>query len=163
MKYLTTSLSLICLIGAAGTGLAQERGSILLQNVAEKEELFIDNSGVERARLVPVATALPGDEITYTITFTNVGAEPVERVVITNPVPKYMSYVDRSAVGAGSTITFSVDGGVSYASPQELFVADGEGNQRPAQAEDYTHIRWQLLNNAEPGSKGFARFSAVLH
>ena len=162
MKHLTTSLSLICLIGAAGTGLAQEQGSIRLQNVAEKQELFIDSSGVERTRLVPVATALPGDEIIYTITFTNIGTEAAEHVVITNPVPEHMRYVDRSAIGAGSDISFSVDGGNSYGSPQELFVADGEGKQRPAQAEDYTHIRWQLLNDAEPSSKGFARFSAVL-
>ncbi len=162
MRYLTASLSLICLIGAAGKGLAQEQGSILLQNVAEKQELFIDNSGVERTRFVPVATALPGDEIMYTITFTNIGPEAAGNIVITNPVPEHMSYVDRSAAGAGSDISFSVDGGNSYGSPQELFVADGEGNQRPAQAEDYTHIRWQLLSDAQPGSTGSAQFSAVL-
>jgi uncharacterized repeat protein (TIGR01451 family) len=162
MKHLTTSLSLICLIGAAGTGLAQEQGSILLQNVAEKQELFIDSSGVERSRLVPVSTALPGDEIIYTITFTNIGATAAENVVITNPVPEHTRYVDRSAVGARTDISFSVDGGNFYGSPQELVVADGEGKQRPAQAEDYTHIRWQLLSDAEPGSTGFARFSAVL-
>ncbi len=162
MKTLTASLSLICLLGAAGAGLAQEQGSILLQNVAEKQELFIDSSGVVRTRFVSVATALPGDEIMYTITFTNIGPEAAENIVITNPVPEHMSYVDRSAAGDGSDISFSVDGGNSYASPQELFVADGEGDQRPAQAEDYTHIRWRLLSDAEPGSTGSAQFSAVL-
>ncbi len=162
MKHLTTSLSLICLIGAAGTCLAQEQGSILLQNVAEKQELFIDSSGVERSRLVPVATALPGEEIIFTITFTNIGTEAAEHVVITNPVPEHMRYVDRSAIGAGSDISFSVDGGNSFGSPRELFVADVEGKQRPAEAEDYTHIRWELLSDAEPGAEGFTRFSAVL-
>jgi len=130
--------------------------------VAEKAETFVDDSGVSRTRFVPVATALPGEEIVYTITFSNVGAASAENVIITNPVPEHTRYLDRSATGAGTEISYSVDGGESYGSTQELFVRDNSGNQRPAEAQDYTHIRWALLADAVPGTEGFVRFTAVL-
>ncbi len=162
MKYIIASLSLACLLLIGGTASAQEAGSILLQNSVEVEELYTDDSGVQRVRRVPVSKVVPGDKVIYTITFTNVGEEPAQDVTITNPVPAHMHYVDRSAFGPGTDISFSVDGGNTYGSPQELFVTSSEGEQRSAAAEDYTHIRWVLRNEARPGSKGSTSFKAVL-
>ena len=124
--------------------------------------LFIDESGQEATRLVPVSTVVPGDEVIYTISFTNISEEPAENVTITNAVPEHMAYVGDTAFGPGTEVSFSVDGGFSYGSPGELTVTDDDGEERPANASDYTHIRWVMRSNLEPGSKGFARFRAQL-
>ena len=142
--------------------MAQQKGNIRVQTVAEKEQSVIDDSGQEATRLVPVSTVVPGDEVIYTISFTNISDEPAERVTITNAVPEHMAYVSDTAFGPGTEVSYSVDGGFSYGSPDELTVKDDLGDERPANASNYTHIRWVMRNNLEPGSKGFARFRAQL-
>ncbi len=144
------------------TAMAQEKGNIRVQTIAEKEQPVIDESGQEATRLVPVSTVVPGDEIIYTISFTNISDDPAENVTITNAVPQHMAYVGDTAFGPGTEVAYSVDGGMSYGSPSELTVKDEDGDERPANASDYTHIRWVMRNNLEPGSKGFARFRAQL-
>jgi len=153
-------LFLLSLIGTAV--MAQEKGNISVQTVAGKEQSVTDESGQEATRLVPASTVVPGDEVIYTISFTNISDEPAEHVTITNAVPQHMAYVGETAFGPGTVVTYSVDGGISYGSPDELMVKDEEGDERPANASDYTHIRWVMRNNLEPGSKGFARFRAQL-
>jgi len=156
----TIFLFLLSLIGTAV--MAQEKGNIRVQTIAEKEQSVTDESGQEATRLVPVSTVVPGDEVIYTISFTNISGEPAENVTITNAVPQHMAYVGETAFGPGTEVTYSVDGGISYGSPDELTVKNDEGDERPANASDYTHIRWVMRNNLEPGSKGFARFRAQL-
>lgn len=162
MKRLINGMTVVWLIGIASHALAQEQGSIRVQTVAEQEEVLVDESGNRTTRLVPVSKVVPGDEVIYTITFTNIGDEAAQNVSVTNPVPAHMRYVDGSAFGAGTDITFSVDGGNSYGSADELVVVGSDGSQRPATAEDYTHIRWVMRNEAKPGASGFTRFRAVL-
>ena len=161
MKSIIASLSLACLLLIGGTASAQEAGSILLQNSAEMEELYTDDSGVQRVRRVPVSKVVPGDEVIYTITFTNTSDEVAENIVITNPLAAELTYVEGSAFGPGTTIEFSVDGGVSYAAASELTVSE-DGEVRPARPEDFTHIRWVMHADLQAGAQGLARFRARL-
>ena len=48
--------------------------------------------------------ALEGDELRYTVTFTNHTEDAVapNSIVITNPIPESTEYVEGSAFGAGS-------------------------------------------------------------
>ena len=55
--------------------------------------------------------------------------------------------------GADTVITFSVDGGKSYGKAAELTVRDASGKSRAAQAEDYTHVRWTLQVELQPGQQ----------
>ena len=151
-----------CLSFVLGSAVAQDKGNIWVQTVAEKEEVVTDELGKEVTKLVPVSTVVPGDEVIYTISFTNVGAEPAEKVTITNAVPQHMAYVGDTAFGPGTEVTYSVDGGRNYGFPDRLTAKDEAGDDRPATASDYTHIRWVMRNNLEPGAKGFARFRAQL-
>jgi uncharacterized repeat protein (TIGR01451 family) len=50
-------------------------------------------------------SAAPGDTITYTIIYHNIGTAPAADIVITNPIPANMLYVENSARGEGSDIT----------------------------------------------------------
>jgi len=141
---------------------AGQRGALRLQTVVEKVLEVEDAEGRVRTELVPVEVAVPGDEVVYTVRYTNVGEAPAEHVLITNPIPPQMRYKADSAFGPGTDIVYSTDGGLSYASAAELHVVGSDGRERLASADDYTHIRWLLTTPVDPGAQGFARFRAIV-
>jgi uncharacterized repeat protein (TIGR01451 family) len=146
---------------ASGTAVAQNaaRGCIELKTVGEVEQTYVDSAGKEAKRLVPAAKVVPGDEVVWTITANNVCATPAADVAITNPVPAHMSYVGDSAFGPGSKIEFSLDG-QAFGAPGALSVAAADGTRRPAQAEDYTHVRWVLERAIGPSETLVVRYRA---
>ncbi len=160
---ITTSkgLWLTGLLILGSVAVAQET-TIQLEHKAEQWESVIDDNGVEQTRLTEAARVLPGAAVLFTVTYTNTGDEPAENVTVTNPVPDHMVYVDASASGDNSTITFSVDGGASFAAAQDLLVADPLGVQRSAIAKDYTHVRWVVDSDIASGTSGTVQFTAVV-
>jgi len=106
----------------------------------------------------PADKVPPGGIVIMVNAFTNLGKTPKEKLVITNPVPKDTEYVAGSAEGIDSTVVFSVDGGKNFAPAAELFITDAKGSKRPAQAKDYTHIRWTITPPLKPGSTGLVEF-----
>lgn len=141
---------------------AQDVGHLNVRTVVQKEEVFVNDAGETERRLVPANTVVPGEAVVYTITFTNISDEAAENVVITNPISENLTYVDGSAFGAGMVIQFSVDGGQSFGEPDELTVATN-GDQRPARAEDFTHVRWVMQSELNAGDQGMASFRARLN
>ena len=91
---------------------------VALQTVAEVEKATVDEQGNETVSYLPADLVVPGDVVRYTISASNAGAEPADKVVITNPVPAEMQYImgsaQSSAIGSGTTIEFSVDAGNSW-------------------------------------------------
>ncbi len=142
-------------------GLAQQ-GHLNVQTEVQKEELVINASGETERRLVAAATVVPGDDVIYTITFTNISDETAENVVITNPIADHLTYVEGSAFGPGTAIEFSVDGGTTFGDLASLTV-DVDGERKPAAAEDITHVRWTMQSQLQAGAKGMARFRARLN
>lgn len=152
-------LAALLLIG--GNAMAQQ-GAIKLEHKAEQWESVVDENGAEQTRLVEAANVLPGEEVLFTVTYSNTGDSLAEDVVITNPVPDHMVYVDRSATGDSTTIAFSVDGGKTFGAAGELSVRDADGQQRAAVGSDYTHVRWVVDNDIAPGATGTVQFKAVV-
>lgn len=155
------SLLLTGLLILGGHAVAQEN-TIRLEHKAEQWERVVDENGVEQMRLVEAARVLPGAPVQFTVTFTNTGDEPAENVTITNPIPEHMVYVDASASDDNATVTFSVDGGASFAAAENLLVTDENGVRRPAIVNDYTHVRWTVDNDVAPGASGAVQFTAVV-
>lgn len=153
------ALAVLCTI--SGVALAQA-DAIRLEHRAQQWETVRDADGNETRQLVEAARVLPGEEVLFTVTYTNVGSQPAESVTITNPVPDHMTYVEGSATGDGASVTYSVDGGRNFGAPRDLVVTDAEGVQRPATAGDYTHIRWILGTDVAAGSSGAVQFTAVV-
>jgi len=143
------------------TAHAQE-GHLNVRTVVQKEEVTVTDNGETERSLVPADTVVPGDDVVYTITFTNVSDESADNIVITNPISENLTYVQGSAFGPGTVIEFSVDNGQSFAAPDELMIATN-GEQRPADAEDFTHVRWTMQNELQAGAQGMARFKARLN
>ena len=139
--------------------------TVELVTKAEKEVEVIEK-GAKIRKAAPAQKMVPGEEVLYTVTYTNKTAKPAEKVVVTNPVPKHTRYKDGSAAGEGADITYSVDGGKTFATPDKLSVAvkdnSGKDSVRPAVAQDYTHIRWLLKQNVAPGQSGSVRFRAAI-
>ena len=92
------------------------------------------------------ATAAPGDTLTYSLLYTSSGTIDAHDAVIVDPVPAATVYVAGSATaGAGTTVTFSHDGGTTFDS---------------SEAAPVTHIRWALPAPLAPGDSGTVAFQA---
>ena len=132
---------------------SQLMAQIEVTTVAETEATETDAQGNKTVRRTAATSVVPGTEVIYTITAKNTGNDPASNIVVNNPVPANTVYVDGSAFGADTEITFSVDGGKSYDKASELKVSDAAGNSRAARAEDYTHVRWTLQVELQPGQQ----------
>jgi len=156
------AITLLVLQSAVGLSYAQQN-PILLKTIAETEvDAKTAQGGVEKKRIA-LTKAVPGDEVIYTTTFTNQGSKPAGNISVTNPVPANTTYVDGSAFGDNTEITFSIDGGKTYGTPQTLIIKTPEGRERPARPSDYTHIRWVYRGALAPGLTGKAGFRVVVN
>jgi uncharacterized repeat protein (TIGR01451 family) len=126
---------------------------IELTTTAQVEVTETNAQGEEVVKRQPATQVVPGKEVIYTIRANNTGAEPAESIVVTNPIPQHTEYVEGSAFGSGTDITFSVDGGKSYGKPGQLTVKTADGKTRPATSRDYTHVRWIFQFELQPGQE----------
>lgn len=150
------------LLAAAGPVIADEAGKLSVQTVVQKEEQVNNADGSKTTQLVAVESVVPGEEVVYTVTYTNISSESTDNIVISNPIPAQLTYVHGSAFGPGTEISFSVDGGKTFASPEQLVVAT-DGAERAATPEDFTNVRWVVQASLAAGDRGFARFRARLN
>ena len=152
--------SLVFLLGFWASTAAAE---VLLEHTLEKVVHKVGASGADETTLVPADRAIPGDELVYTVKFTNNGTKAVDAdsVVITNPIPAELVYLPGTAFGSGTTISFSVDGGKTFAEPAALeAVVDGATVTAPVSA--YTTIRWKFAPALAPGTTSSVSFHARL-
>jgi uncharacterized repeat protein (TIGR01451 family) len=133
---------------------------VVIRAIAEVEVQSSDH-GRSATRLVSADRVVSGDEIIYTLEARNTAASTVHAPTVTYAVPAHMRYVADSAVGPGAEVSFSVDGGRNFDSPENLEIATADG-RRAAAAADYTHIRWQLANDLKANSVAFVRFRALV-
>lgn len=139
---------------------AADKACVELKTSAETEREVVEQ-GQKVKRLVPAGKVVPGDEVVWTITATNVCKEPTDNVVIANPVPEQMSYVAGSAMGTGTDIAYSLDG-KEFKSAAELQVRAADGTPRAARADEYRAIRWTYKAAFAPGATAFVRYRAVV-
>jgi uncharacterized repeat protein (TIGR01451 family) len=132
---------------------------ISVKAIAEVEQSSPSPSG-ETTRLIPADRVVSGDTVIYTLELRNTALTTVPRPVVTYPVPEHMTYTPDSAVGPGTEVSYSVDGGRSFDVPENLRIQEPGGQLRAATAADYTHIRWQLKNALKGNSVAFVRFRA---
>jgi len=147
----------------AGSAAAQsaERGCIELKTTAEISQSYVDESGKQATRLVPIAKVVPGDQVVWTILASNVCAKPAADVTITNAVPEHMRYLGDTAFGPGTAVEFSIDG-KSFGAPQALTVPADDGSKRTARADEYSAIRWVFGRPIGPSETLMVRYRAVV-
>jgi uncharacterized repeat protein (TIGR01451 family) len=156
LKSRMVSIGLGLLIVAAHTAWAQS--PVSLKSTVETERMVKQADGQMVAKRSPVKSAVPGDEVIFTNTFTNVGAKPAGDLVLTNPIAADLRL--KKAWGEGATITYSVDGGKTYGTPEQLKVTGKDGQVRAAKADDYTHVRWVMQSTLAVGASTAVGFNA---
>lgn len=164
------SAALALMLFASAVALAQTPAGGSMESAAAGEPVTIDTNAElvkttitndkVRIELSPADRLVGGDEVLYTVKVRNRGAVGIDHYAFTIPIPAHMSYVANSAVAPGADLSFSVDGGETFDTPENLSVHGADGKQRPAAAADYTHIRWVLRNRLKAGSMTLARFRA---
>lgn len=152
-------LALLLMSAGVSPALAED-GKLKLTSRSDKEVILVKD-GKKTVTLVPAEKVVPGDVVLFTNHYKNDGGQPADDVVISNPVPKHMTYLDGSAFGEGATITFSFDKGRNFDTPGKLIKTE-KGKKRTARAEEYTHIRWSFKNPIPAGKEGDLGFKARL-
>jgi uncharacterized repeat protein (TIGR01451 family) len=151
-------------------------GEVTLDTEVAKVASTLGDNGRVQRELVPVEEVVPGEELRYTIKFTNASETPVdaERIIITNPIPDGTRYVPGSAGGDDARVEYSADGeNFSSAEPADVgseppgsgtepasassdpaggasgagFTADGEA----AAAKGLHSLRWTYQQDLPPG------------
>lgn len=159
-RLATAGMALLIMAATLSPALGEE-GKLKLTSRSEKEVVVVKD-GKKSVTLAPAEKVVPGDVVVFTNHYRNTGSEPADNVVITNPVPKHMTYLDGSAFGEGAAITFSFDKGKSFDTPGKLIKIE-KGKKRTARAEEYTHIRWSYKTPIPAGKEGEMGFKARLN
>jgi len=156
-------LSLVMLFLLA-TGLAvraQEQQPKVTLNLTEEKEVKVFKEGKWIEEKVPVEKVNNQDTLVYTITYVNKGKTGAKAISIVDPIPEGTVYLPESAVGKGSEITYSIDGGKRYQPhPVKYMITkpDGTREEKVASADMYTNIRWVVKELVLPGQKGQVSF-----
>jgi uncharacterized repeat protein (TIGR01451 family) len=150
----------LVLLFALATSAAE--AEVKLENTIKKVETFVNETGDVERRLVDANSVVPGDELQYTVRFTNHGTQPVDAstIIITDAVPVHTEYLDGTAFGAGTQISYSVDG-ETFAAPVGLSMVK-DGVEVTASAKDYRSIRWTFGPALAPGDSGYVSFNVRL-
>ena len=152
----------IALLGTAVLGLAAPVSALTASQVVEKEIIVINDDGSETTHREPADAVVPGERVVYTLNYENDKAETPKELVLTMPVPNEVKFIEGSADVAASEVTYSADGGQSFAPRQALTVQVADGQYVPAGADDVTHIRWRVAGPVSPGQTGQLTFKGVL-
>lgn len=138
-------------------------GDIEFRNIAEIEQEVKTPEGRIEKKRVPAQKAIPGTEVIYTSTFRNISKRPAGNIAIVNPVPANTTLVAGSAAGDNTAITFSADGGKTWATADKVRVTGADGKARPAGISEFTHIRWTYRGELAPGKQGSVGFRVTVN
>lgn len=112
-------------------------------------------------RYRPATTIDQGQTVFYTVRIHNPTPMAVRDVITVQRIPINTTYVIGSAAGPAAEISYSVDGGLTFAPESELRIAVSADADRRPLATEYTHIRWRLRHALAAGATALARFQAV--
>ena len=150
--------AVIAMLALAGPVQAKARVVVSIQQL--KEVAGPPPTG-KPTRFVPVGNASPGDVLQYVLLYANQGDETATNAVIEDPVPKGTTFVANSAEGDGAAITFSNDGGKTWAPAvkltYEVKLPSGAVERRVATPSEYTNIRW-TISRVPAGASGKVSF-----
>ena len=127
--------ALAAAVAGQGAADAAQDDKISVKAIAEVA-VKIAQSGRETSHLQQADRVVPGDEVIYTVEIRSTTAMVQPPPTVDYPIPEHMRYVADSAVGAGAVVSYSLDGGRTFARPEELFVTGEDGKKRPACVEN---------------------------
>lgn len=136
---------------------AQAPAPLELTGYVKLERVTTDAAGARTVERVDPKVVVPGDRLIFGTSFANTGPAPIERFVVSNPVPATVSVSAELDPG----MIVSVDGGKAWGLLAELAIVDAEGVRRAAGPSDITHVRW-VLPQIAPGETGTLEFPVTV-
>jgi uncharacterized repeat protein (TIGR01451 family) len=133
------------------------RLDVLLERIVESKGA----DGAAHYDLAPGVVSVAGEQFVLTLKFTNTTGTTVDGVRITSAIPTGLRYVAGSATGPGGLVLFSVDGGRTFGTEQELAARSTSPESGSAEQIVYTHVRWVLEAPLEVAATGFVRLRAL--
>ena len=134
---------------------------VVAEQSVEREIVKKSADGTVKLERVPAVKVAPGNEVIYSIRFQNKGSDPAADIIMVMPVPKEVSYVEGSASGISSNVTFSADGGKTYLNRGRLTVKE-EGVERAATNNEITHIKWVMAEALAAEERGSVSYRGVV-
>lgn len=152
------SLALAALVLVIAAPVAAEAAApVELTGYVKLEKITTDDTGARTVERVDPQVVVPGDKLIFGTRFANKGPEPVERFVVSNPVPAAVRVSGEVDPG----LLVSVDGGASWGQLAELTITDAAGQPRAALPGDITNVRW-ILPQIAPGESGALEFPVTV-
>jgi uncharacterized repeat protein (TIGR01451 family) len=145
----------------AGTNVAQNmlrQPKVTLNLVAEQQVVSKDAQGKTVQTWQPTDSKIkvkPGDTLRFTVSGKNEGTKAAQNFAVTQPVPRGTVLALNSAqASTPASVVYSIDQGKTFvAKPMvKVTLADGKVVEKPAPAEAYTHVRWQMPTALEPSA-----------
>lgn len=156
---LKRSMAVLALLGVMGA--PAWAAEVVTSHSVERVVTVENENGDTVRRFVPAEDVTPGDELKYSVKFENIGADTAENINLVMPVPAEVVYIEQSTVRSGASVSYSADGGKTFAARGDLTVTV-EGQERRAVAENITHVRWIFDSAIAPGEEGQVGFRAML-
>ncbi len=134
---------------------------VSITSASYQEEIEITPSGEKIVRWVKAHKVVPKSIVRYVNQLENKGDREAQELIINNPIPENMLYISGSAsCQSHCQISYSVDGGLSFYQPEELYVGVGQA-RHIARASEYTNIRW-IVDRLPASSQSSVEYSAQL-
>lgn len=153
--------TLLALAFVGTSSLSAMASGLTAEQVVERLTVSVDANGNEVRTYALAEEVAPGDEVRYSLAYTNTGDAAADAVNLVMPVPSAVTYIESSATGRADEVMFSADGGKTFATRAALKISDGD-QIRFATSADITHIKWAFSNAIAPAATGTVSFSAVL-
>ncbi|RUL89241.1 DUF11 domain-containing protein [Tautonia sociabilis] len=116
-----------------------------------------DQPGLAVVKEVDTAVAEPGQVLTYTIRWRNMGNVPISHVSIVDSLLPRLEYVPNSARGPAGSVFTATQGGLAVERGQ---AEDGTTFSASENAAGSTELRWDLPAPLLPGQEGAVSFQA---
>ena len=137
------------------------QANVSISSASYQKQTKINEAGEKVTTWVKAQKVVPGTTIRYVNSLENSGNEEATKLVVNNPIPENMEYVANTAsCQAGCEISYSVDGGVTFNQPSELFVGVNQ-ERHIAKASEYTNIRW-IVDSLTATSQSSVEYQARL-
>lgn len=157
-------VSMLLMSSLVVSSLLANNSEVVLSSSSFQEKMVKAENGAASLRLVPVAQIVPGDIVVYQNSITNQGQKSATYLVVTNPIPEHMEYIEDSTLclkEKGCRIQYSIDGGETFKNRNQLVVKSSDGTKRLAEAKEITTIRW-VIDQLPSGSREKVAFKARL-
>ena len=147
------ALMTVLTLPAQAQAQAQAQAPLELNGYVKLEKVTTTGSGERQVEWVEPQVVVPGDRLIFGTRFANTGDAPIERFVVSTPVPASVRVTGE--IDAAQLV--SVDNGTRWGTLGELAIMQPDGTRRAVLPGDVTNIRWTLPVIA-PGESGTLEF-----